>query len=404
MRIQVTKGKIEDALLIFGKDYSEIEEIEEFLTNCECSSFQLEVQQTLEQNQIQIYTVDRKKESKKPKKKTFKNKDFNVYDIVTKYNQNFSIEGELSDDNHLEDGQVNSNKYGEIIDKQIQANLFYFNRQMFNMFSNLDEITQFILNKKVQGTKNVLVLEDIKDIFVSRQIRKEIQMTQNAPKRNLSSDEGEQGLDFEDLFQKRDQNKSIKEKKTGFSTSDDENAPQYQGNKFCSQQNKKKSIQGSDAAIQDWLCEIGIKYDIDYRFTFSPKETNEYLTNCLLTAIKSKYKKDIGLFDQKNKTTSELATAEGLTGYYDQQWVQILMSINQISEKKAVAVAKEYRTITQLIKIYKQQESLKQRELALQSIQYKGEKGKSEKSLGKVISKKIFNIFSNDDPNDLINQ
>lgn len=43
MRITVSKGKIEDSLIMFGKDYSEIEEVEDFFTNCECSSFQLEV-------------------------------------------------------------------------------------------------------------------------------------------------------------------------------------------------------------------------------------------------------------------------------------------------------------------------------------------------------------------------
>lgn len=49
--------------------------------------------------------------------------------------------------------------------------MFYFNRQMFNVFSSLDEITDFILAKKHPEAKNLLVLEDVKDIFLAKHIR-----------------------------------------------------------------------------------------------------------------------------------------------------------------------------------------------------------------------------------------
>lgn len=50
--IHLQKGKIEDVQLCFGKDYQEIEEIEEFYDTCESSHVELKVDPSLEQNQI----------------------------------------------------------------------------------------------------------------------------------------------------------------------------------------------------------------------------------------------------------------------------------------------------------------------------------------------------------------
>lgn len=181
MRIQVNKGKIEDALIVFGKEYNEIEEVEEFMDDCECSMFELEVSPELEQNQIKFYVVDRKKDSKKGKKKTAstlaKNKDTDAEEILHRYGLNILRLSENTEDDINEGSKRNSSKYGEISNKFLKLNAFYFNRQMFNMFASLEEITAFILPKKDPNCKNLLVLEDVKDIFVAKHIRNAIQMT-----------------------------------------------------------------------------------------------------------------------------------------------------------------------------------------------------------------------------------
>jgi hypothetical protein len=61
--------------------------------------------------------------------------------------------------------------FAPVLKKDLRLNVFYFNRQMFKLFGSLNEITEFILAKKEQSTKNILVLEDIKDIFVAQRIR-----------------------------------------------------------------------------------------------------------------------------------------------------------------------------------------------------------------------------------------
>lgn len=61
--------------------------------------------------------------------------------------------------------------FAPVLKKDLRLNVFYFNRQMFKLFGSLNEITEFILAKKEQSSKNILVLEDIKDIFVAQRIR-----------------------------------------------------------------------------------------------------------------------------------------------------------------------------------------------------------------------------------------
>jgi len=72
--------------------------------------------------------------------------------------------------------------------------------------------------------------------------------------------------------------------------------PEYQPYRL-QEEKSRGAFLGKDADIQDWLCEIGIKYDIDYRFTFSRNESIEFLVSCLKTTVKAKYKKDIGMHD-----------------------------------------------------------------------------------------------------------
>lgn len=77
----------------------------------------------------------------------------------------------------IEEEELNRTAYMEIQTSTVKLNSFYFNREMFNMFSTLNEITQFILAKKHPTAKNILILEDIKDIFVAKHIRNAITMT-----------------------------------------------------------------------------------------------------------------------------------------------------------------------------------------------------------------------------------
>jgi len=152
--------------------------------------------------------------------------------------------------------------------------------------------------------------------------------------------------------------------------------------------------------FDEFLMELNLNSDLDYKMTDSKEESIKFLENCIVSVIDSKYKGALGFFDTKSGSHTELSIFAGFEDIYSHMFIEMLMTIPGISEEKAIAVLKKYPTVKSLMEdILANPEKLDK--LADIQVVHNFDPSKA-RNLGKITSSKIIRALTSRDPNEMI--
>lgn len=167
---------------------------------------------------------------------------------------------------------------------------------------------------------------------------------------------------------------------------------------------KKSEAEHSVTAAQyEAFCvDLTITYEFDYIELITPLEVIEFLKEMHLSIKDKPHRKELSMYSRKGFRPSKRALLVG--GFEDPLTIYFcswLMAIPGVSENKAVAIVKHYKTIANLMKALSNRElTEKERKAQLQEIQVPSTHlGGKPTKLGKVIAERVFYYFMSVDPN-----
>lgn len=153
--------------------------------------------------------------------------------------------------------------------------------------------------------------------------------------------------------------------------------------------------------FMEWLIELNINYNFDYKLTDTTNETLEYAKSLIYSIISNKNKGDDLYINKETKHTDKSKFA-GFDNLFSLIMIDFLMAIPGLGEDKAIAIIKEYPTFKSLITAYAECKNTEEREGMLKNIQiYKLDDEKS-RSLGIKLSTRIYKVFSTLDEKKLV--
>ena len=154
----------------------------------------------------------------------------------------------------------------------------------------------------------------------------------------------------------------------------------------------------SEESFNDWLCDISVLYSFEYYLTEEVKDSLEYLKSAMASLILIKYKNlDINIINKENSHT-EKSKISGFDNEFSLMWIDILMGIPGMSEDRAIAIAKNYNSLRNFMKMLENKED--ENKLKNLQIYYNYNQSKS-KNLGGVLSSKLSKVFTEKDPSKL---
>ena len=157
------------------------------------------------------------------------------------------------------------------------------------------------------------------------------------------------------------------------------------------------------AQLQKFQLSLTLEFEFDYLEVYTPLEVVEFLKEMHLSILDKPYRKELSMYSRRGFKPSNKAKIAGLTKETELAYISWLMCVPGLSENKAIAVAKTYKTFNQLMGLLKDPNlSEKERKQVLSEVQVAsgGEKGKR---LGKACSEKIYLTFMSSDPSVVIN-
>lgn len=133
----------------------------------------------------------------------------------------------------------------------------------------------------------------------------------------------------------------------------------------------------------------------EYEFTQTPEESLLFIQKLAIAVVNSKYKVEAGEFDVKGQTHSTESNYAGVTDAYSLMWIDMLMAVPGVSEKKALAIYQQYPSLPKLMKAYDNQpdELSKMKMMAEIPVNKTFDTKSKARNLGKALSNKIYAVF-----------
>lgn len=232
----------------------------------------------------------------------------------------------------------------------LRLNLFYVDTEIFDSLydESLENIFLQLKNyESMEEIKNLFIFENMENLFISKSFKSKLKQIQSSEKKLANSNI-------------------------------------YNAEYFM-----------------EWLIELNIKYDFDYKLTETTNESLEYVKFLIYSIISNKNKGDDLYINKETKHTDKSKLA-GFDNLFSLIWIDFLMAIPGLGEDKAIAIIKEYPTFQSLIKAYGDCQNTSERENMLKNIQiYKMEEEKS-RYLGIKLSTRIYKVFSTLDEKKLV--
>ena len=155
-----------------------------------------------------------------------------------------------------------------------------------------------------------------------------------------------------------------------------------------------------------FLIDLTITYEFDYIELYTPVEIIDFLKEMHLSIKDKPHRKELSMYSRKGFKPGKKALMLG--GFSDNlsiTYISWLMCIPGLSENKAIAIAKVFPTICNLMDSLRNPKlTEKQRKATIQDIEVQsthiGDKGKK---IGKVLAERVFFYFMSIDPRIIIN-
>ena len=164
----------------------------------------------------------------------------------------------------------------------------------------------------------------------------------------------------------------------------------YQGNFDLNEKNEKG----------DFKYFIQTEMNIKYIDISNSNELIDYLYNYIESLINKEYKSKLTFFQSKPVQITNLCDIENIK---NKDFIKHLMCINGISEMKAIAIVKEYPTLSSLYDIYlSDQYNENEKKSLLENIEIENKAKGTIKKIGKVLSEKIYKYYINKESNCII--
>jgi len=130
----------------------------------------------------------------------------------------------------------------------------------------------------------------------------------------------------------------------------------------------------------------------------------DYLSNLAYSITIKEEKAKITYFESKPTSHSNLCELENITENKQLTWIEHLMCIPGVSERKAISISKQYNNIKSLMLSYLSDEySESEKENLLKNIEVINKTKNKVTKIGPSLSSKIYNFFKATDPNLIIN-
>lgn len=155
-----------------------------------------------------------------------------------------------------------------------------------------------------------------------------------------------------------------------------------------------------------FLIDLTITYEFDYIELYTPVEIIDFLREMHLSIKDKPHRKELSMYSRKGFKPGKKALMLG--GFDDPlsiTYISWLMCIPGLSENKAIAIAKKYSTISDLMEALKDPSvPEKTRKLNFQDIEVPSSNiGDKPKKIGKVLAERVFHYFMSVDPKVVIN-
>ena len=155
-----------------------------------------------------------------------------------------------------------------------------------------------------------------------------------------------------------------------------------------------------------FLIDLTITYEFDYIELYTPVEIIDFLKEMHLSIKDKPHRKELSMYSRKGFKPGKKALMLG--GFNDSlsiTYISWLMCIPGLSENKAIAIAKVYPTIAELMICLRNTKiAEKERKQHLMDIEVQSTHiGDKAKKIGKVLAERVFFYFMSIDPKVVIN-
>lgn len=158
--------------------------------------------------------------------------------------------------------------------------------------------------------------------------------------------------------------------------------------------------------FEKFLIDLTITYEFDYIELYTPVEIIDFLKEMHLSIKDKPHRKELSMYSRKGfKPGKKALMLGGFTDNLSITYISWLMCVPGLSENKAIAIAKVYPTISDLMEaISDPKVPEKQRKQNLQDIEVQSTHiGDKSKKIGKVLAERVFFYFMSIDPKIVIN-
>jgi len=150
-----------------------------------------------------------------------------------------------------------------------------------------------------------------------------------------------------------------------------------------------------------FLIDLTITYEFDYIELYTPVEIIDFLKEMHLSIKDKPHRKELSMYSRKGfKPGKKALMLGGFTDNLSITYISGLMCIPGLSENKAIAIAKVYPTIANLMDALRNPSiPEKQRKENLMGIEVQSTHiGDKSKKIGKVLADRVFHYFMSIDP------
>lgn len=136
----------------------------------------------------------------------------------------------------------------------------------------------------------------------------------------------------------------------------------------------------------------------EYEYSMDADDSMKFLQKMVVGVVTSKYKPEAGEFDVKGQTHTTESNYAGINDVYSLMWIDMLMAVPGVSEKKAIAIYQHYPSLTKLMDAYEDQldEESKIQMMADIQVSKTFDSNSKARNLGKALSSKIYAVFQSE--------
>jgi 5'-3' exonuclease len=124
-------------------------------------------------------------------------------------------------------------------------------------------------------------------------------------------------------------------------------------------------------------------------------ESKKFMQGVIIRTVVAKYKAEVGEFDAKGHTHTSESNYTRINDVYSLMWIDMLMAVPGVSEKKALAIFQHYRSLTKLMDGYKDQidEESKIKMMTDIQVSKKFDSSSKARNLSKALSGRFYAVF-----------